>query len=90
MSAAEIACPHCGRVNEAHEGPTPGAAPAPGDVSICWACRGIGIYTEDGIRLPTPEEDAEIRNEPQLKEALAAIAESYTPRQASKLRWGQA
>lgn len=84
-----MTCPHCGRENKAHDGPTEDATPEPGDVSICWRCHGIGIYTAFGIRIPTPTEDTELRNDPKVRAALAAMAESYTPSQASNLRWGQ-
>lgn len=82
------ACPHCGRINEAHDGPTRDATPKPGDVSLCWGCGGVGIFTETGVRKPTPDEAAELEAAPKVKAAQAAIRESFTPSQASTLRWG--
>lgn len=82
-------CPHCGREHEYHDGSTPDAKPKPGDVSVCWKCRNFGIYTNFGIRLPTPEEDAEIRSDPKVRAVLGLMEESYTPDQASELRWRQ-
>lgn len=85
-------CPHCGRKHEVHDGPSRGAKPKSGDASLCWGCGGIAVYVLlDGnltLRLPTAQEDAEIQASPQVRETRAAIAESYTPGQASRLRWG--
>lgn len=85
-------CPHCGREHDAHDGPTRDAQPAAGDVSICWGCHQISVYETFGdalgLRMPTPEEEAEMRASPELREAFAAMAESYYPEQASHLRWG--
>ena len=84
----DLACPHCGRTNEAHAGVDDDQRPEPGDVSICWACRQPSLYTETGLRLPTAEEDAEIRSDPNVRQALAAMRESHTPSQANELRRG--
>lgn len=83
-------CPHCGRVNTEHDGPTPDATPGPGDVSLCWRCGGLGIFTTDGVRKPTPEEEQELAAAPEIRTARAAIRESYTPQQANQLRWRNA
>jgi hypothetical protein len=85
----DLACPHCGRVNEVHDGPTPGAVPSAGDVSLCWKCRMPAFYIEDGgLRAPTSVELEEIMSNPAVRAALAAMAESYTPAQANELRRG--
>lgn len=83
----EYACPHCGRLNDAHSSPD-ADRPGDGDVSVCWSCYGIGIFTADGIRLPTLEEKAELDADPEVRAVLAAMAESYTPSQAVGLLRG--
>lgn len=97
MTAGNVAtsCPHCGRTNDNHDGPTRDTKPRPGDVSFCWSCRGLAFFdrTPLGVltlRLPTPEEHAELDADPNVRAALAAAAESYTPAQAADLRWGRA
>ncbi len=82
-------CPHCGRINDSHDGPHPADKPVSGDVSLCWGCGGLGIFTDGGIRMPTQQEQAELEADSQVRAAQAAIRESYTPQQASALRWGQ-
>ena len=82
-----LACPYCGRVNEVHDHPE-GAKPKPGDVSICWGCRKVGIFTEDGIRQLSGAERDAIRRDPDVQAALGAVAESYTPSQAVDLLRG--
>lgn len=66
-------CPTCHRDNELHSGPG-GSAPQPGNVSLCWGCGAIGIFTAVGIRKATPEELVEIMELPDVKAARAAMA----------------
>lgn len=66
-------CPGCGTGNDAHYlasklvGP-----PGPGSVSICAYCLTIGVYSESGIRLPTPEESRNIAADAEIQQAVAA------------------
>lgn len=88
-----IRCPHCGRNNMDHFGPT-GRRPSDGDVSLCWVCKGIAIYTvgplgTTGLRQPAPDELASLEADPKVRAALAAMAESYTPSQAIDLLAGR-
>lgn len=85
----ETHCPYCGRINSLHAGQDPAEQPGAGDMSICWKCHGVAIY-DDGpsgltVRKPTVEEQAEIDAEPQIKRAIAAMAESYGPSTAIDL-----
>lgn len=82
----ELRCPHCGRPNDMHE-TVQGAEPVPGqDVGICWKCHGLVKLTPFGfLRKLTPEEEEKERSEPDVRRALAAITESYTPDQALEL-----
>jgi len=84
---SEIACPHCGRLNDCHDEVTdPAAAPKAGDMAICWSCGGVAVFTgSDGQRKPTEAELADIMANPRIRQALAAIAESFTPHQAISL-----
>lgn len=86
-------CPHCGRTNDQHAGPDREALPADGDVSLCWGCGGIGLFQVTAlgltVRKPTADEQAELDQDPGIRAARAAMAESYTPSQASELRWGR-
>lgn len=79
-------CPTCGRTNESHAGPTPDSVPDAGDLSLCWKCRSLAIYTDNGLRLPTAEELAEYSQLPELKGLLGVMAETMTPSQAIEMR----
>lgn len=80
-------CPHCGRRNDLHTGAA-GTRPRPGDVSICWACAGIGIYVAgDSARVPTAAEVQELAADPRIAAAQAAIREHNTPHAAAFAVW---
>lgn len=67
-------CPSCGKANDCHDCTTdPGATPEPGDVTLCWYCGQLGIYTEAGIRLPTDDELAELLSDQGVLDAIAAF-----------------
>jgi hypothetical protein len=72
---APAPCPYCGRVTDADsQFPTDeDAVPGPGDVSVCFYCAGIALYTETGFRKPTDEERAELLDEPDVIATAAAI-----------------
>lgn len=79
-------CPHCGRTNELHSSPDPDGLPAAGDASICWGCRGVGVF-DDGpsglvVRTPTPQEQASFDTDPHLSAVIAAMNQSYSVRSA--------
>lgn len=80
----KAACPHCGRVNDQHATDEP-KEPTEGDVSLCWKCGGAAIFTDDGVRLPTEDEEREISQDPDVKRFRYAMAEALTPSQAIKL-----
>lgn len=88
-------CPFCGRNNDANAatGDNP-APPQPGDVSICWGCHGVGVFTGSHIRKPTPEEEIEFSNDPDIADVLMVVKKSVAPREAVDLlrharRWEQ-
>lgn len=87
-------CPYCGRLNELHAGADAASRPTAGDVSICWLCRKAGVFTAGplglAVRKPTPDEQAAMAKNPQVKRALAAVSESYGPLQALGLLRGDA
>ena len=83
----EIACPHCGEMNDAHTRDT-GDQPQPGNIGLCWTCHGFSVYdlTPFGQltqRVPTAEEQQEIEADPGLQDVLTALRESSTPLEAS-------
>lgn len=82
-----LRCLHCGRVNDAHER-RPGERPKSGDVSLCWGCAGIALFTDDGLRLPTESEAAAIEADPELIAARTAIRAAAYPSQAIGVLWG--
>lgn len=86
VTERDARCPHCGRENQLHQG-RPGTWPKPGDVGICWDCRGLMVFTEHDPRLPTREEMAEFRTDPDIRQMLHAMREAYTPTQAVRLTW---
>lgn len=67
-------CPGCGAENDGHyrtsEQPGP---PEPGSVSVCAHCQTIGIYTENGIRLPTFEERRLIASDATVQRAVETV-----------------
>jgi len=81
-------CPYCGQVNEVHRG-LDGTTPRSGDFSLCWGCRKVGIFGVTGtgftVRKATAAETEQIMKLPQVRAALAAVAESYTPSEAAQL-----
>lgn len=72
MTAAR-ACPYCGQVNDRHASSDGSSTPHPGAISLCWACGGLGIFTEDSVRLPTLVELEECEAEPAVIAARAAM-----------------
>lgn len=55
-------CPHCGYQTDSAAavsgGPT-NVQPKPGDLSICFRCRGLAVFTATGLRFPTEQESAD-------------------------------
>jgi hypothetical protein len=73
-----VNCPSCGRPNSAatHYRPSDGIEPpAEGDVSICWGCAKLAVFTGDGlnVRACTEEERAEFLADPACVEAIGAV-----------------
>lgn len=88
---ADIPCPHCGRLNQAHTG-RPGTSPADGSVGICWSCHRPAIFTrvlgQLGMRLPTLAEQAELDADDDVQRAIGAIAAASRPQDAAAVLWG--
>jgi hypothetical protein len=65
-------CPRCGSKNNGYTQATGDErAPEPGDVSLCWECGGMNIFTDDGkVRLPTEEERNHLLAQPDVLEAM--------------------
>lgn len=71
-------CPHCGQVftlTERTAADDQPAMPEAGDVTVCWGCAGVGMFTADGgVRLPEPAELAELRADPAVHAELTRVA----------------
>jgi hypothetical protein len=81
----ETVCPYCGRRNDLHDRTDDGAGPQPGNVSLCWGCRGLSIFTVSGLRKPTDWELADIMADPHIRRILGAMRESTRPEQVRGL-----
>lgn len=55
-------CPACGQLADGYNGKV-GTRPKSGAVAVCVGCGEFGIYTDDGIRQPTPIELVEIKGD---------------------------
>jgi hypothetical protein len=88
---ADTRCPHCRRRHH-HQVHPSGIAPADGDYTVCCGCRAVLMFKVSplgvilGVSALSPTELATALAEPEVKEALAALAESYTVMQALQLR----
>lgn len=81
-----LACPFCGRLNNAHHAVCEPAVPVTGDCAVCWGCDNVFVY--DGaaaVRRPTVEEQAEIDADPDIALARAVRRESDNPLDAVAL-----
>jgi len=70
-----VTCPYCGRNNTRHGCPDdPGSPPEPGNLSLCWGCRGVSVFMERNGRLelrkPTAGELIEFAADPGIQEIL--------------------
>ena len=67
----ETSCPHCGAwLNSVRNDEN--VLPDPGDLSVCVACFNVSVFDEAfRLRLPTSEEAAEYRSEPNLRAAIS-------------------
>jgi hypothetical protein len=78
-------CPHCRKRNQYHSN-VDGAAPSPGDFSICWTCKGVAAYNED-LQLVhlTPEQMEILKDHEDIPVVQAAVYESADPYLAVEL-----
>ena len=82
------ACPHCGckldSVSVLYEAE---AAPSPGDVSICVECGKAMVFTANGTRKPTPEEQQRIfKDRPFVTAHIAMTRIRAKKRQEKEIR----
>jgi hypothetical protein len=67
-------CPHCGRVTDAATGATlDSTVPADGDVSVCFYCGAIAVFSATGLRHPTDAERAAFLADPDVVAAVGAV-----------------
>lgn len=77
----QCVCPHCERENEMHTGD---GHPSAGDVSICWECRRLAVFTETGgVRKPTPEEHARFMENALVRAAVRLTEHAGDPIEAA-------
>jgi hypothetical protein len=83
------ACWACGRPRDAASAADPAddesPAPGPGDVSLCFGCSEVAIFTGEGLRTrePTEAERAEVLADPGVVAARGAILVERAERPAS-------
>lgn len=73
-------CPHCTVVNDRHS--LPGmATPKAGDVSICWQCKQLALFTDEQgtLRTPTQEELAVLMADPDVIKAVQLAKREIGP-----------
>lgn len=71
---AQRTCWSCGERLDDQTAAGPGRqTPAPGDVSVCFYCAAVGIFTEDDVREPTSAEAADLLNDPNVVNVRLAI-----------------
>lgn len=67
------ACPHCGHKNDCASS-LEGKVPRPGDVSVCFRCVGVGLFTEDlTVRVLTFQEEEELAQDLDLAQLVQAL-----------------
>lgn len=88
----EARCPHCGLVNTMTENVDGDGPPVPesGDVSICWGCAEVSVFTADGgLRPAEPAELAELRADPDMGATLRRASAVVRLHKQGRLRWGR-
>lgn len=81
--AERAVCPRCAAPNNSVTGP---GSVEPGDISICWHCRALGIFLTDGkVRLPTEDEEKALMADPLIVVALVSVGCGGTPTEAMSL-----
>lgn len=84
-------CPACGLVSNVHENPRRGDFSSDGDLSVCAECREVSVYDSTrpaGLR-PLTDDEAWMRDLPDVKRVRAALAESYTVKETLDLLRGR-
>ncbi len=68
-------CPHCGYKFEGYSGVDHNNTPSDGATAICIACTRVSVFTlgVTALRLPTPEEQFKIDQEPVIARMRRAI-----------------
>lgn len=64
-------CPWCGKLNTV-VAPADGEAshpPTDNDVSMCFGCGEVSVFTNEKLRKPTEQETIEIFTDPEVKQA---------------------
>jgi hypothetical protein len=75
-------CLWCGSPHNRAAGLNTDDAPIDGDVSVCWACGGALMFdssTDNGLRIPTPEELTILVADEEVQNVVRAIAGMRPP-----------
>lgn len=90
MTARATRCLRCAtRLDEHDDTRDPAAVPSEGDVSVCFHCGHLALFTAAGaLRQPTESELVLMRRDPEVHRAMEAIRGSYTATQAVELARG--
>lgn len=81
----ENQCPYCNHLMDAISQIDGDSLPNPGDASICIKCINISIFDENlNLRKPFPEEDAAIKQSPDIIKMQHLIFEAHLA--SAKLR----
>lgn len=59
-------------------------APEPGDVSVCWSCVAVLLFTDTGYRWPTDAERADIMADPVVQHVVSGILEDKLHRPSAQ------
>ena len=74
----QLACPHCAKPVDQHQGLDGALEPEPGAASICAHCLGISVFTDSGLRPATAAEQAEVLAQEDVQRAMRTLRQTRT------------
>jgi hypothetical protein len=66
-------CPFCKKSTDCDSQVNGDGVPEVGDVSVCFYCGQVALFTEGGLRKPSDEERSEILADPDVTAAVGAV-----------------
>lgn len=73
-------CPWCGRAMAGCLGVEEG--PKPGDISVCWSCAQVAVFTTHGLRRPEGDEIEFVRTARPIQRLVAVVKAKIAEREA--------